>query len=183
MMSKLLIKLAEGNITEHLLRGGTTRDDEGKRYISEFATKALSDSDVLKVAKDFEISHQDICEVCAAMIDSLMPNPCYGTAASRTLVPTLFFIETFRFQGLASSIYSRTKGLPLDERSEMIALICEADAKQTFQVHKAHFGEPPFIIQQLGGLKKTGCLSVLIAGLIGTSIPLGLVLYEALGWS
>ena len=94
-----------------------------------------------------------------------------------------FFIETFRFQGLASSIYSRTKGLPLDERSEMIALICEADAKQTFQVHKAHFGEPPFIIQQLGGLKKTGCLSVLIAGLIGTSIPLGLVLYEALGWS
>ena len=91
-------------------------------------------------------------------------------------------LQTSKTTGYAEPSYL-LEGLPLDERSEMIALICEADAKQTFQVHKAHFGEPPFIIQQLGGLKKTGCLSVLIAGLIGTSIPLGLVLYEALGWS
>lgn len=162
-MSKLSIKMAERNIVEHLLRGGSASDEKGQQYLVGFATTALNDNSVLQVAKDFGISHQDICEICAAMIESLMPNPCYGTAASRTLVSTLFFMESFRFQGLASTIHARTKDMQPLERSKEIASISASVARQTSRVHQAQYGAPPFVIQQLGGLQKAGCLVLLLA--------------------
>jgi hypothetical protein len=166
-MSKLSIKMAERNIVEHLLRGGSASDEKGQQYLVGFATTALNDSSVLQVAKDFGITHQDICEICAAIIKSLMPNPSYGSAASRTLVSTLIFMESFLFQGLASTIHARTKDMAPLERSQEIASISAAVARQTSSVHKAEYGEPPFVIQQLGGLQKGGCLGLLLVNGLG----------------
>lgn len=163
-MSKLTLSLAEKGLLSHLQLGGSVFDPVGKEYLVKFATKALGESEIAEIAKRYNISHQDICLIYANMVSELMPNPCIESGGP-LLVPTLFFMEPFRFQGLASEISARTSGQSEDERMRIMMELSFAAARQTWEAHTAARGEAKFVIRDAGGRKSTGCLGLVVIGL------------------
>jgi len=162
-MSKISINIAEKGLLTHIRMGGSVFDPVGKEYLVKFATKALSDSSISEIARRYNISHQDICLIYANMISELMPNPCIDSGGP-LLVPTLFFMEPFRFEGLASEISARTAGDSDDERLRKLMELSFAAARQTWNAHTTARGEARFVIQDLGGKKSTGCAGLIIIG-------------------
>ena len=95
------------------------------------------------------------------MIIHLMPNPCI-IAGGLLLVPTLFFMEPMRFEGLASNIARHIDGLSESERKQVIVAIAEKAAQQTWDAHTAARGEAPFKRQSGEGLQSScGCLGLI----------------------
>lgn len=160
-MSAIAINLAEKPILNHLSMGGDIVDAVGQALVAKFATKALNDASISAMAARYRISHDDICIIYASMIRSLMPNPCIESGGL-LLVPTLFFMEPFRFTALASAIAARTQGLDDRSRIEKMIELSVAHAQHTWDAHTEGRGEAKFEIRNLGGLKSTGCLGVIV---------------------
>jgi hypothetical protein len=160
-MSAFSINRAEKKILTHIELGGELKDSVGISLVYKFASTALNDSSIFKIATKYHISLEDICAIYIAMINRLMPNPCIYVSGL-LLVPTLIFMEPIRFEGLASEIYARTDGLSGDERVDAISFISGELASQIWQTHAATHGPPRFTIKDAGGRTVGGCFTMLL---------------------
>lgn len=162
-MGAIQISIAEKRLLQHLSLGGNVTDSVGRELVTKFISVAYQDAEISKIARDHGISMNDACILYASMIQCLMPNPCIETGGL-LLTPTLFFMEPFRFTGLASEISSRTSGMDeAGRREKMIALAASA-AQQTWNAHTSARGEAKFIINNVGGRKSSGCAVLLLMG-------------------
>jgi len=164
-MSSLKINLAEKRLLSHLQLGGTVDDAVGRQLVVKFAQTAYADGDIAAIAARHHISTNDICIIYASMVQELMPNPCIE-AGGLMLVPTLFFMEPFRFEGLASEIATRAAGLSDEDRRVKIRELAVEAGSQTWHTHTSARGEANFVRRDLGGRKSSGCAGVLIFGFV-----------------
>jgi hypothetical protein len=162
-MSTISINLAEKRLLDHLRMGGDVFDAVGKALVVKFATTALKDELIIALATRYRISHQDICIIYAYMIRHLMPNPCVD-ASGLLLVPTLFFMESLRFEALASEICARTVDLSDEDRKEKMIELAANAGRLTLDSCIAARGEAKFEIQNLGGRKSAGCAVMILIG-------------------
>lgn len=173
-MSSLSISLAEKKLLQHLQLGGDVYDQVGKELVVKFATTAMKDTSIAAIAERNRISLEDICVIYGSMIHQLMPNPCVQSGGL-LLVPTLFFMEPFRFEGLATEISSRAVDLSAEERKEKMISISQQFAQEVWDTHTQGRGEAPFHVQDLGGRKSSGCASMIVmAFFLSSAIGLGL---------
>lgn len=162
-MSAVSINLAEKRLLSHLRYGGKVLDQVGKELVVKFANTALRDSTISEIANRNGLSLEDVCVIYGSMIDYLMPNPCINSGGL-LLVPTLFFMESHRFDELATTISIETADLSEQERKEKIIVTAVSHGKLVWDAHTELRGEANFKIIDAGGMKSSGCTSVIIIG-------------------
>jgi hypothetical protein len=175
-MSSIRISLAEKPLLDHLQRGGDVFDPVGRELVAKCAGVAYKDSEVAAIAQRHDISLNDIAIIYASMIKSLIPNPCIKSGGL-LLVPTLFFMEPIRFEGLASEIATRTRGSATDEKQQTLINLSIASARETWQTHTAGRGEAAFTITASGGRKTAGCAGMVVVSLLLGGGVAGGILY------
>jgi len=165
-MSAQSINFAEKRLLNHLQLGGSVTDDVGRQLVMRFAQKAWSDSQIRAICERQGFDLEDICVIYAAMIQSLMPNPCIA-AGGLLLVPTLFFMEPFRLEAMLSQLHRDLQGRVGTERRAFIIEIASEAARQCWEAHSAARGEARFEIVNVGGRASAGgCLGVLVMGVL-----------------
>ncbi len=169
------INLAEKRLLNHLQLGGTVTDSVGKQLVGRFAQKAWADSHIRSICQRYDFDFEDVCVIYAAMIQSLMPNPCISSGGL-LLVPTLFFMEPFRLEAMLSQLHGDLQGRVGQERREFIIETAEAAANECWISHTMARGEAPFKISNSGGRKSAGCLGIIIfATIVFSALAVGAV--------
>lgn len=162
-MSSLSINLAEKRLLSHLRYGGNVTDQVGKELVVKFAVTALNDSSIAEIADRNGLSLEDVCVIYGTMIDYMMPNPCIN-AGGLMLVPTLFFMESHRFDELATAISRETFDLSGKDRKAQMIVTAVSHGQLVWYAHTELRGEADFKIIDAGGIKSSGCSSVIIIG-------------------
>jgi hypothetical protein len=142
---KLLIK--------HLSLGGDVRDLTGKNLVGQQVLGLWNEEGIRDICAAHSITMEDFCEIYAACIERLMPNPCIkGGGAVLMLVPTLFLLEDWRIRELFALIAKETAGSQPNQRIEDYKEGMVAAARQVQDAHDAARGPAQFIIMPRGGL-------------------------------
>lgn len=177
---KLLIK--------HLSLGGDVRDLTGKNLVGQQVLALWNEEGIRDICAAHSITMEDFCQIYAACIERLMPNPCIKAGGGvLMLVPTVFLLEDWRIPELFALIAKETAGLQPDQRIEDYKEGVVAAARQVQNVHDAARGPAQFIIRPRGGLPVSaadpvnrlpgcGCTSMILVCLALSSISLIVVL-------
>jgi|GEM_PF-4161805 len=175
-MSMMSIVNGEKRLLLHIQLGGTVDDEVGNQLVTQFIRTAASDNQIAKIAADYQISLYDMHFMYSQAIGALMPYPCIcdggpiqiENRVGSLLAPTLFFMEPYRFQGIASEISAKTKGMDDLSRMRAISEIAIRAACTIQLVHDQKFGRAKFRIEPGTGLKSAkGCLVIL--GFVGAA--------------
>ncbi len=171
-------------LIEHLSLGGDVTDLTGKNLVGQQVLAVWNEEGIRDICAAHSITMEDFCQIYAACIERLMPNPCIkGGGAVVMLVPTLFVLEDWRIRELFASIAKWTAGSQPDRRIEDYKEGMVAAARQVQNAHDAARGPAQFIITPSGGLpvsaadpvnrlRGCGCTSMILVCLALGSISL-----------
>jgi len=180
----------ENLLIQRLCLGGDVRDATGKNLVGQQVLAVWNEPEIRDVCAAHSITMEALCQIYAACIERLMPNPCVKVHPSMDrlmLVPALFLLEDWRLQELFDGIAALTTGSPPDQKIEDYKEGMVAAARQLQTVHDAARGPAQFLITQSGGLPVSasdpvnrrpgcGCAGVLLLFLALASMGLVIVL-------
>jgi hypothetical protein len=140
-------------LIKHLSLGGNVRDLTGKNLVGQQVLTLWNEPGIGDICAGHSITMEDFCQIYAAGIEQLMPNPCIKSGGTvPMLVPTLFLLEEWRIRELFALIAKETAGSQPDQRLEDYKEGMVEAARLLQNVHDAARGPVEFIIRPGRGL-------------------------------
>lgn len=161
-MYEVSIKLAEGKISSHIQMGGDFNSEVGKSMVCQLIDKALKNTKISQLCRDYNINHSDLCKIYIDSIRLLMPMPWIKPTGGVMLIPTLFFMEPSRLEAILLAIFNEVKVRGIEDKNEIIEQVVYAYANKTRDVFDEKYGPVSMEILALGGRKTAGCLPMLV---------------------
>ena len=139
-------------LMQHLSLGGDVRDQVGKNLVGQQILAMWNKDGIQDVCAAHSITMDDFCEIYAACIERLMPNPCMNSGGGVSmLVPTLFLLEDWRIREHFTCIERMRASAPPAPRIEHYKEGMYWVARKMQEVHDASRGPVQFVIMPTGG--------------------------------
>ncbi|MBI2421738.1 MAG: hypothetical protein HYV27_02830 [Candidatus Hydrogenedentes bacterium] len=142
----MFVTMYEKPLLEYIRRGGTLTDPRGMQHVAQFVRKASKGKHIQAILDRYHFDIEDLCQIYAVMIQSLMPNPCIECGGNM-LAATLPFAEPERLDVMISQMtHDLSPALGSQRRKEIISRHAAAHAQAIWQSHAAAKGLPKFRI-------------------------------------
>jgi hypothetical protein len=187
LKQKTVVKY-EQLLIKHLSLGGNVRDLTGKNLVGQQVLTLWNESGIGDICAAHSITMEDFCQIYAACIEQLMPNPCINSGGTVPMLePTLFLLEEWRIRELFSLIAKETVGSQPEKRIEDYKEGMVEAARLLQNLHDAARGPVEFIIRPGKGLpvsaadpanrlRGCGCTSIILVCLALVSMSLIVVI-------
>ena len=161
------------------------RDATGKNLVVSQVLAIWNEKGIHDICAAHSVTMEDFCQIYAACIEALMPNPCilhHPSGKGVMLVPTVFLLEEWRIREYFGMIAKNTADLSSEQKIMAYTEAMVEIARQMKTVHDAARGPAPFLVTPKGGLPLSavdpvkrqhgcGCMAMILL------FPIGLIIW------